>query len=169
MRAYLAIAVLAAVAVIAAVISVVRDTQADAAAGDGCRDGAIPANLTLPDVPGQVTLRVLDGTRNGGVAEQVTDDFKNRGFKVQPARKSRTKLDRVAIIQYGPKAVGAAQWIRAFFLDEATTEFSTGRTTDVIDIVIGDQFRQLATFTEVNQSLAQLSGPTLPPGTCAAP
>ena len=169
MRAYLIIGVLAVAAAVVVVFSVLRDTQADATANGGCPAGAIPADLTLPEAAGQVTLRVFDGTRAGGVAEQVSREFADRGFRVQPAAKSRTGSDQVAIIRYGPKAVGSAQWIRAFFLGEAKTEFSTGRTTDVIDVVIGDAFGQLATFTEVNQSLAQLSEPVPPPGTCAAP
>ncbi|GIF13561.1 LytR C-terminal domain-containing protein [Actinoplanes teichomyceticus] len=168
-RAYLVIGVLAAVAAVVAVLSVVRDSQAGAAAGGRCPAGAVPADLTFPDVPEQVTLRVLDGTRAGGVARRVSADFRGRGFRVQPASRSRTRFDQVAIIQYGPKTVGAAQWIRAFFLGQATMEFNAKRGTEAIDVVIGDRFRQLATFTEVNQSLAQLSEPTLPPGTCAAP
>jgi hypothetical protein len=43
------------------------------------------------------------------------------------------------------------------------------RTTDVVDIVIGAEFQQLATSTEVNQSLAALGEPEVPPGACAAP
>jgi hypothetical protein len=38
-----------------------------------------------------------------------------------------------------------------------------------VDIVIGAQFQQLATSTEVNQSLVELGEPEVPPGACAAP
>ena len=124
--------------------------------------------IALPHEAAEVTIQVFNGSRTKGVADQVSDDFKNRGFRMQPPAKSKTKLAAVAVVRYGPKTVGAAQWIRAHFLGEAEPQFSAERTSDVIDVVIGDKFRQLATRTEVNQSLAQLSGPALPPGTCAA-
>ncbi len=62
--------------------------------------------------------------------------------------------------------------IRAYFLDEAKTEYDPARTDDVVDVVIGDEFKQLATTTEVNQSLVELASlgePKLPPQSCPAP
>jgi hypothetical protein len=38
-----------------------------------------------------------------------------------------------------------------------------------VDVVIGTKFKQLATTTEVNQALAALGQPELPPGACPAP
>jgi hypothetical protein len=38
-----------------------------------------------------------------------------------------------------------------------------------VDIVIGSEFQQLATSTEVNQSLIEIGEPEVPPGACAAP
>src|SRR6266508_966864 len=40
------------------------------------------------------------------------------------------------------------------------------RKDDIVDVVLGTQFRQLATVTEFHQALAQLGNPTLPEGTC---
>ncbi|GAA2716739.1 MULTISPECIES: LytR C-terminal domain-containing protein [Actinoplanes] len=164
-RAYLVIGFLAVAAIIVVVVSLVRDTQGTAAADD-CPAGAVRVNLTLPDEPSEVKIRVLNGTKTAGLADQVTADFKGRGFVVQKPGKSKTKVKQVAVIQFGPKTVGAAQWIRAFFLGQAEPVFVPTRTTDVIDVLVGDQYRQLATFTEVNQSMAQISSPSLPPGTC---
>jgi hypothetical protein len=162
-RAYRIISALAAIAAATAAVAVVHDTQSAAVADVGC---AARANLTLPEDSGQVKLRVLNGTRDTGLAERVSAEFANRGFVTQKPAKSKSKVDQVAVIEFGPKSVGAAQWIRAFFLGQAEPRFSPSRTTDVIDVVVGDRFRQLATPTEVNQSLAQLGEPTLPPGTC---
>lgn len=159
---------MAVAAIIVVAVAVVRDTQAGAAAGQQCPPDAPRVSLTLPDEASQVKLRVLNGTRTAGLADQVTQDFKNRGFVMQKAGENKNKLAKIAVVRYGPKTVGAAHWIRAFFLGEAEPQYNPARTSDVIDIVIGAQYRQLATRTEVNQSLAQLSEPTLPPGTCAA-
>ncbi|MBB4692658.1 LytR C-terminal domain-containing protein [Paractinoplanes abujensis] len=167
-RALVVLVALAVAAIIVVVVAVARDTQADAAAGQDCPPGAPRVSLTLPDEAAQVKLRVLNGTKTAGTADQVTEDFKNRGFVMQKPARSKNKLATIAVVRYGPKTVGAAHWIRAFFLGEAEPQYSATRTTDVIDIVIGEQYRQLATRTEVNQSLAQLSEPELPPGSCAA-
>ncbi len=164
-RAYRVIGAMAAGAAAVSIVAVVRDTQSAAMASESC---SARVNLTLPDGPAQVKLRVLNGTKTPGVAERVSGDFENRGFTMQEPAKNKTKVDQVAVIKFGSKTVGAAQWIRAFFLGQAETQFSAARTSDVIDVVIGSRYRQLATFTEVNQSLAQLGEPTPPPGTCAA-
>jgi hypothetical protein len=47
--------------------------------------------------------------------------------------------------------------------------YNPKQKTAVIDIVIGNEFRQLATTTEVNQSLVEVGEPTLPPGACVKP
>ncbi|GIF02815.1 LytR C-terminal domain-containing protein [Actinoplanes siamensis] len=164
-RAYRVIGAMAAGAAAVSVLAVVRDTQSAAMASESC---GTKVDVTFPDRAEQVTLRVLNGTRTTGLAERVSQDFANRGFATKPAARSSTAPDRVAVIEFGPKSVGAAQWIRAFFLGEAEPRFDAKRATDVIDVVIGSRYRQLATPTEVNQSLAQLGPPTPPPGTCAA-
>jgi hypothetical protein len=48
-------------------------------------------------------------------------------------------------------------------------EYNAKRKGQVIDIVVGDQYRQLATQTEVNQSLVEVGEPTVPPGACVKP
>ncbi|WIN00243.1 LytR C-terminal domain-containing protein [Actinoplanes oblitus] len=163
-RAYRILSALAGLAAVSAVVAVVHDTQGVAVASESC---SVQVNLRFPDRPAQVRLRVFNGTRTTGLAERVSQDFKNRGFAMQSPGKSKTRVDEVAVIEYGPKSVGAAQWIRAFFLGQAEPRFSASRTTDVVDVKIGTRYRQLATQTEVNQSLAQLGEPAPPPGTCA--
>ncbi|WP_189329906.1 LytR C-terminal domain-containing protein [Actinoplanes ianthinogenes] len=164
MRAYRIVSALAGAMVVTAAVAVVHDTKQAATADEGCD---VKVNVALPQRPAQVKLRVSNGTRTAGLAERVSADFENRGFVTQSPAKSKSKVDQVAVIEYGPKSVGAAQWIRAFFLGEADARFSAARTTDVVDVEIGTRYRQLATQTEVNQSLAQLGEPVPPPGTCA--
>jgi hypothetical protein len=168
-RALVVIGVLAVAAVVFVVVALVRDTQSDAVAGDGCPDGAPRANVTLPDDPDQVKVKVLNGTSESGKAEKVTNDFKNRGFVMEKPGESKSKFDRIAIIRYGPKAVGNAQLLKAYFLGKAKPEYNAKRTDDIVEIVVGSAFQQLATSTEVNQSLVELGEPQVPPGACAAP
>ncbi|MCA2216092.1 LytR C-terminal domain-containing protein [Jidongwangia harbinensis] len=168
-RALVVIGVLAVAAVVFVVVALVQDSQGDASADGGCPDGAPVADITLPDDPAEVKVKVYNGTRNAGLAEKVTTDFKNRGFVMQDPGKSKTKFDKIAIIRYGPKTVADAQLLKAYFLGDAKDEYSAKRTSDVVDIVVGNGFRQLATSTEVNQSLSQLGEPELPFGACPEP
>jgi hypothetical protein len=167
-RALVVIGVLAVAAIVFVVVALVRDTQGGDVANGGCPANAPKAVLKLPDDTDQVKIRVLNGTKTSGVADRVTSDFQNRGFVMQKPGESKKKFDRIAILQYGPKGVANAQLVNAYFLGKAKTEYNAKRTNDVVDIVIGNGFRQLATSTEVNQSLIELGEPTPPPGACAA-
>jgi hypothetical protein len=163
------IGVLAVAAIVFVVVALVRDTQGDALADSGCPDGAPLADVTLPADPKDVKIKVLNGTSTAGLADKVTTDFKNRGFSMQKPGESKSKFERIAIIRYGPKAVGDAQLIKAYFLGRAKPEYNAKRTDDIVEIVVGASYAQLATSTEVNQSLVELGEPEVPPGACAAP
>jgi hypothetical protein len=168
-RALVVIGVLAVAAIVFVVVALVQDSQGDASADGGCPDGAPQADVTLPDDPAEVKVKIFNATSTADLAEKVSTDFKNRGFAVQKPGKSKAKFDRIAIIRYGPKTVANAQLLKAYFLGKASPEYSPKRTSDVVDIVIGAQYAQLATSTEVNQSLVELGEPLVPPGACAAP
>jgi hypothetical protein len=171
-RALVVVGVLAVAAVVFVVVALVRDTQSDAVAEGGCPDGAVMANVTLPDDPDQVTVKVFNGTKTAGLGDSVSNEFKNRRFKtVKPGTKeeNKTKVDGVAVMRYGPEAVGAAWLLRAYFLNQADVQYNAKRKGAVVDVIIGKGFQQLATTTEVNQSLVELGEPEVPLGACVAP
>src|SRR4029434_8754228 len=115
-----------------------------------------------------VKINVYNGTPMVGLATKIGEEFKNRDFvvgKMENAPGNKV-YDEVAVIRYGPKAVGAGWALRAYFLDEAVTDFDIKRKDNEVDVIIGTQFQQLATKTEVNQSIAAIGVPILPPGTC---
>nr|WP_296066100.1 LytR C-terminal domain-containing protein [uncultured Actinoplanes sp.] len=168
-RALVVVGVLAVAAVVFVVTALVRDSQGGTTAGGGCPAGAPLADMQLPDDPAEVTVRIFNGTNTAGLAESVTNEFKNRRFVTQKPAESRTKYKGVAEIRFGPDAVGRAQLLRAYFLAQSKMSYNPKRKGAVIDIVIGKDFRQLATTTEVNQSLVEVGEPTLPPGSCVKP
>lgn len=168
-RALVVVGVLAVAAVVFVVVALVRDTQGDAVAGGGCPDGSVLANVTLPNKPEQVTVKVYNGTDTAGLADSVTNEFKNRQFKTQKPAENKKKFEGVAVMRYGPEAVGSAWLLRAYFLNQADAQYDPKRKGAIVDIVVGSEFQQLATTTEVNQSLVELGEPELPPGACAAP
>lgn len=167
-RALVVIGVLAVAAVVFVIVALVRDSQHDAVAS-GCPAGSVMANVTLPDNPDEVTVKVFNGTSITGLAESVTYDFANRNFKTQKPAENKKKFKGVAQLRYGPAAVGAAHLLKAYFLAQAEPQYDPKRKGAVVDVVIGSQFQQLATTTEVNQSLVELGEPDVPPGACAAP
>ena len=168
-RALVVVGVLAVAAVVFVVVALVRDTQGDAVADGGCPAGAVLANVTLPDDPEQVTVKVYNGTKTPGLADSVTNEFKNRRFRTEKPAENKKKVDGVAVMRYGPEAVGSAWLLRAYFLNQADVQYDAKRKGAVVDVVVGLGFQQLATTTEVNQSLVELGEPEVPLGACVAP
>jgi LytR cell envelope-related transcriptional attenuator len=167
-RALVVVGVLAVAAVVFVIVALVRDTQHDAVV-QGCPPGSVMANVTLPDSPREVTLKVFNGTSTRGLADSVTSDFANRSFKTQKPAENKKRYKGVAQLRYGPQAIGAAQLVKAYFLAQAEPLYDPKRKGNVVDVVIGSQYQQLATTTEVNQSLVELGEPDLPPGACPEP
>lgn len=166
----LAIVILLAVGAVVAVSMAMSRDPGSALAGDGdCPAGSVPANLALPAVSG-VKINVYNATDQAGLASQVGENFANRDFEVleQGDDPLGSEVTGVAVLRYGPAAVGAAHVLRAYFLNTAEAQFDLEREDDVVDVVIGNRFRQLATETEVRQSIAALGNPEPPPGTCPA-
>ncbi len=163
-RALVVVALLAILALIFTVVALVRDTQSDAGLGAGCQEGWPEADVTLRE-PAEVKINVLNGTDQVGLASKVSDDFRNRKFQVEKTDDAE-KTDDIAILRYGPKGVGSAHLLRAYFLDNAVVSYDPERADATVDIVLGSAFQQLATTTEVNQSLGDLGAPVAPPETC---
>ncbi|MEO3777316.1 LytR C-terminal domain-containing protein [Micromonospora sp. B11E3] len=168
MRALVVVGLLAVVALVFVVVAVVRDTQSVAGQAAGCPEGAPLADLTLRQYK-DVKINIYNATDQVGLAASVADDFRNRKFQVKKTGTERKQVDDIAILRYGPKGVGSAHLLRAFFLDNATPVYEEGRKDDTVDVVLGNGFQQLATTTEVNQSLGDLGSPVAPAGTCPMP
>jgi hypothetical protein len=166
-RAMAIMAVLLIIATVMVLRALDRDQEL-AAAPEQCPEGFVPADLSLPDAS-EIQLNVYNATDLTGLADQVGENFANRGFEVlerDDAADSEVGEEDVAVLRYGPAAVGAAHVIQAYFLNTAVTQFQIDREGEAVDVVIGPGFRQLATQTEVYQSIAASGNPSLPAGTC---
>jgi hypothetical protein len=167
-RALIVVAVLFVTASVVVIMAIGRDTQTHKDVRQESCEGLVPAKIKMPE-RNQVTLNVYNGTPKVGLAQQIGGEFKNRGFninKMETAPNGKT-YDQIALITFGPNAVGAAYLISAYFLvNEAELQFEIERTSPEVDVIIGKAFQQLATTTEVNQSIAAIGNPPLPKGTC---
>jgi len=168
-----AITIVAALFVAAVVsVSIALDRDADQADAQGtCPPGAVPVDLTLP-AERDITINVYNATDEVGLANQIGDDFANRQFQVLERGDHDEPFDGVAQLRFGPAAVAAAHVVGAYFLNQATLEFDVAREDNAVDVILGSEFRRLATPTEVNQAIAALAqaGQLIaPPGTCPVP
>lgn len=167
-RALVVVGLLAVTALVFVVIAVVRDTQGSASSAEDCPKGWPVADLRLREQK-DVKINVLNGNPDeAGLAGNIADDFRNRKFQVKKVGNAKP-VDGVAVLRYGPKGVGSAHLLRAYFLNQATLAPDLKRTDDTVDVILGGGFQQLATTTEVNQSLGDLGSPEAPAGTCAGP
>lgn len=168
-RALIFVAVLFITAGVVVIMAIGKDSQTQPSSENGCAAGLVPAEVEMPEEE-TVTLNVLNGTSRVGLAEDVAFDFESRGFKInriEPAPEAEP-YEEIAVIVYGPAAVGAGHLVSAYFLvDEAVMEFDIDREGAEVDVIIGMKFQQLATTTEVNQSIAVIGNPEAPEGTCA--
>jgi hypothetical protein len=166
-RALVVVAGLVVLALLLVVITLIRDTQRGGGVAAECPADAPRVDIKLRE-PKEIKINVYNATDNIGLAENVGTNFANRDFQVlekgnDPLKKN---VEGVAELRYGPKGVGAAHVLRAYFLDAAEPIYDPEREDDVVDVVLGEDFKQLATTTEVNQALVELKSPELPPGTC---
>jgi hypothetical protein len=166
-RAIAVVALLTVTAMVTVAMALSRSgDEADTVAA--CPDGFVFANLTLPQ-PRDVQINVYNGTARTGLASRIGENFANRDFEVLDRGDHGSEVEGIAQLHYGPGAVGAAQLVRAYFLNDATMVFDITREDNVVDVVLGTAFQQLATPTEVSQAIAAAGHPAPPEGTCPAP
>jgi LytR cell envelope-related transcriptional attenuator len=169
LRALIIVGVLVVAAAVFVTVAIVRDKQDDAQIAVDCEAGDVPADLRLPDDTAAIKLNIFNATTSPGIAGQVASDFRARKFTVVKEETAPPPaLEAVAEIRYGPRMVGAAWVVSAFFLNDARKKFDISRDDDTIDVVIGTKYLELATFTEQRQALGAAGEPILPPGTCDA-
>ncbi|MFG1676743.1 LytR C-terminal domain-containing protein [Micromonospora sp. NPDC049282] len=168
MRALVVVGLLAVIALVFVVVAVVRDSQSKAGTAAGCPDGWPLVDLRLREQK-DVKINVYNATDEAGRAGSVADDFRNRKFQVKKVGNEKKAVDGVAVLRFGPKGVGSAHLLRAYFLNDAEQAFQPDRKDDTVDVVLGNGFQQLATTTEVNQSLGDLGAPEAPAQTCPMP
>jgi hypothetical protein len=166
-RALSIVGALVICALILAVIAISKDRQSKANYRQDCPAGAIQVvTKPLPDEK-KIKVKVYNGTKRPGLATAVADELRNRKFQVIDI-KDTDPYDDLAKLHYGPKALAAATVVNAYFLGYADdgSGFDAKDTSDVVDIVIGGQYKSLGTPTDVHQAIAKLGNPSPPAGTC---
>ncbi|MEU8079339.1 LytR C-terminal domain-containing protein [Catellatospora citrea] len=174
-RIRLAVLAVVAGAVVALVTTVLTVTAPDptspSALPAGCRPGQTPVSLDIPTEK-QAQVNVFNGTATADLAGTVAAGLRDRGLSVGTVGNEQTRQPgKVAVLRFGPDAIGAAHLVRGYVAeaeeaDKVTFEFDPARRTADVDLVVGGQYKLLATSTEMRHRMALLGRPTLPPGTC---
>ncbi|MQA25479.1 MAG: LytR family transcriptional regulator [Micromonosporaceae bacterium] len=166
-RALLVVVTMAALAASFVLWAILRDSQAkDDPAEQNCPQGAVPAATAVPE-PKNMKLNVYNDTDQRGLAKRVAGQLKSRGFKIGKVGNDPDPdpVKGTALLRFGPDGLGGAHLLRAYFVD-ADSEPDTRRKGASIDIVLGQQFKQLSTPSEVNDGLRLLGDPSPPAGMC---
>ncbi|HKT00383.1 MAG TPA: LytR C-terminal domain-containing protein [Rugosimonospora sp.] len=165
-RALVLVSALVICAVVLVVLAIVRDKQGGASYGaSSCPAGTVPVQTKPLPVESKIKINVYNGTTRTGLANQAADDFRSRKFTVGLV-KDGSHYTGIAVLRFGPKELAAASVVNAYFLGDAELRFDIKRTDDVVDVVLGAQYKALGTPTDVKQAIAQLGNPSPPPGTC---
>src|SRR5688572_19449356 len=129
LRAIVIMGVLFMCATVFITVAIVNDGQDDAQAAVGCGSDEVPADLRLPDDMSTVKINVFNATTSPGLAAQVANEFRSSRVNVVKEETSPPPtLNAVAELRYGPKMVGAAWVLRAYFLNKAVMTFDITRT-----------------------------------------
>ena len=122
--------------------------------------------VRLP-APGQVSLRLLNGTGRDGLARNVANELARRGFRVPYTGNAPRPLAGASRVYYGPGGRPAALLVSAHVLGSSVVPVpSAGH--GAVDVVLGSAFGRLRTAAETSAYARQLTTTGVPPATPAA-
>jgi hypothetical protein len=130
---------------------VLHQGSAEQSARDAACASAAQAAPSLE--PSTLTVRVLNGTDQQGLAQTVAKDLQTRGFTVSEFGNdsSGRKLSGVGEIRFGARGREAASYMHVYL--PGATSYQDTRATATVDLVIGPQFKQLASPDQVAAAL----------------
>ncbi|MEU8238716.1 hypothetical protein AB0C07_10755 [Actinoplanes missouriensis] len=163
-RRRVAVAGFAALLVAAGAATAVRLLPGDEGTLPAAAGCAAPVDLTMPDSSADIAVRVLSGAADATRAEQAINDIRVRIPAARAGTTAREELPSgtVALIRYGPRAVGDAAFLDAMLLGQADVIFVPSRADTTLDLVVGPAYQQLATSTELNRGLVEMRPEDLP-------
>lgn len=114
---------------------------------------------TLGDVrlpsPGQVSLRLLNGTGRARLARAVAAELARRGFRVSRTGNAPRALVGASRVYYGPGGRPAALLVSTHVLGSTVVPVSTA-ARGAVDVVLGSAFARLRTPAETSAYARQL-------------
>jgi hypothetical protein len=127
-----------------------QENVREAAQAAACSSAAAaPPSLA----PSSVTLRVYNATNQKGLAGTVAKALQARGFKVSEIANdpSHRTVTGVGEVRHGPRGDDAAAFVGAFI--PGAKDFQDTRASSTVDVVLGPDYKQLATSDQVSAAL----------------
>jgi hypothetical protein len=163
--------VVAVLAVVAAVYGLQHrgGSAAPVAAATPCPSPAptvapAPAKAAAPirlPAPGQVSLRLLNGTGRDRLARVVGDELARRGFRVTAMGNAPRPLAGASRVYYGPGGRAAALLVTGHVLG-ATVQPVPTAARGAIDVVLGSSFVRVRTPAEASAYVHRLATAGVP-------
>ncbi|QSB06389.1 LytR C-terminal domain-containing protein [Natronoglycomyces albus] len=163
-RALIFVCALALIAGVATAWAVRSDSQQDYST-DRCESGDIEISLAIPDTE-DISLIILNGTDQSGLADQAAQQLEERGFNVVDVGDSEERNETPAIIYSGPETFGAGLHAWAYF-HGGRSEFSLDYDQEAVTIILGSRFQQVKTESDARLTFATRDRITAPEGTCS--
>jgi hypothetical protein len=104
--------------------------------------------------PSTVNVRVYNATDTAGLATTVASALKDRGFTVGEVANdtSGREVTGVGELRHGPRGADHASFVRLFL--PGAGDYPDTRADETVDVVIGPEFKTLATADQVAAALA---------------
>ncbi|MFF5156013.1 LytR C-terminal domain-containing protein [Streptomyces sp. NPDC000348] len=135
-------------------------TGTKAACADTASRTAAPK--PLPE-PGTITVNVLNATTRGGLARKVSDELKNRGFRIGEVGNATKEYDKKVKgtgVLLGPAAaLDTSLPVLGTQLAGAERRTDPARKGVEVDLIIGDGFKDLTTKADAARALTALAEP----------
>ncbi|MGW0602372.1 LytR C-terminal domain-containing protein [Streptomyces sp. NPDC002640] len=119
--------------------------------------------------PDGITVNVLNATTRGGLAKKTADELKKRGFQIGEVGNAPKEYDKkvksAGLLRGGPETadtvlpVLGTQLAGAELRPDAAREPDEKAKTPVVDLIIGDGFKDLAAPAAAEKALAALTAP----------
>jgi hypothetical protein len=116
--------------------------------------------LRLP-APGQVSLRLLNGTGRDRLARTVADELARRGFRVTHTGNAPRGLVGGSRVYYGPGGRPAALLVSAHVLGSSVVPVPSA-ARGAVDVVLGSGFVRLRTAPETAAYMRELATTGVP-------
>jgi LytR cell envelope-related transcriptional attenuator len=147
------------------------NTSGTKAGKDDCKSAPRAVPKAVPK-PGDITVNVYNATPRGGLAKITADELAKRGFKIGKVGNAPALYDKkvanVGLLLGAPEAAEGA--LKVLGTQVAGTEVKNDqRTGGDVDLILGNEFKELAPRKDADRALTALGGepkPEEPPAKC---
>jgi len=134
-----------------------KDAGQSGSSASACSSAAKPPPSMDPKT---IHLRVLNGTTQPGLAQEVATQLQQRGFVVDEVGNDSTgrKVTGVGEVRHGPRGAGTASYVALYV--QGATDFKDTRATTQVDVVVGPSYDGVASPQQVSAALSPGAKPS---------